>query len=164
MGTGRKRNTPRVVAWAYTVFPLGTLQQNPYREELYEGETVLRGPGVLDMKSGACMILELLRHFAKQPTPDWQITALLKCDEEIGSRESEVLIRQLSRESDFCICMEPSKAEYCTVARKGLAPYHITAHGIAAHSRVNYQKGASAIEGLCRVIAKCMICGMIAGI
>lgn len=137
-----------------TVFPIGTLVENPYRKELRNGESVLRGPGVLDMKSGVCMCLELLRHFGKQPIPDYKITAVFNCDEEIGSEESEAIIRKLARESSFCLCMEPSKSDFCTVARKSLTAYRITAHGVAAHSGVNYLKGASAIEGLCRVIAK----------
>ena len=44
--------------------------------------------------------------------------------------------------------------EFCTVARKSLTAYRITAHGVAAHSGVNYLKGTSAIEGLCRVVSK----------
>ncbi len=137
-----------------TVFPLGTYDQNPYREEIQEGERVLRGPGVLDMKSGVLMTVQLLRHFASHPIPGVRITAVFNCDEEIGSGESAPLIRRLCRESEFCLCLEPSIPGYCTVARKGLLPYRLTAHGIAAHSGVNYQKGASAIEGLCRVIAR----------
>ncbi len=137
-----------------TVFPIGTYPNNPYRQEYREGKRILRGPGVLDMKSGVLMTVQLLRHFANHPIPGVCIKALFNCDEEIGSGESEAVIRALCRESDFCICMEPSIPGHCTVARKGLLPYRITAKGVAAHSGVNYQKGASAIEGLCRVIAR----------
>ncbi len=151
VGKGNKRVL--LLGHKDTVFPLGTYEQNPYRIEERDGERVLCGPGVLDMKCGVLMAIELLRQFAKNQLPGVCITALFNCDEEIGSRESREIICQLSRQSVFCICLEPSVPGYCTVARKGLQPYTITAKGIAAHSGVNYKAGTSAIEGLCRVIA-----------
>lgn len=152
IGEGEKRIL--LLGHKDTVFPVGTLARNPFRVETREGREILRGPGVLDMKSGVCMTLELLRHFAKQPIPGYRITALFNCDEEIGSGESEEIIRAFCKKSRFCLCMEPSVPEFCTVARKSLTAYRITAHGVAAHSGVNYLKGASAIEGLCRVVSK----------
>ena len=131
-----------------TVFPVGTVAQHPYTRE---GD-VLYGPGVLDMKSGVLMILEILRHFSDKMPPDWTVTALLNCDEEIGSLQSSPRILELSRESEVCLCMEPSKPGYCTVARKGLITFTIATSGVAAHSGVNYHLGHSAIQGLCRII------------
>ena len=54
-----------------TVFPVGTVARHPYTRE---GD-VLYGPGVLDMKSGVLMILEILRHFSDKMPPDWTVTA-----------------------------------------------------------------------------------------
>ena len=64
-----------------TVFPVGTVEKHPYTRE---GD-ILRGPGVLDMKSGVLMILEIFRHFSDKMPPDFSLVALLNCDEEIGS-------------------------------------------------------------------------------
>ena len=131
-----------------TVFPVGTVKKHPYTRE---GD-ILRGPGVLDMKSGVLMILEIMRHFAGRLPADWSIVALLNCDEEIGSLQSSPRILELSRESEACLCMEPSKPGYCTVARKGLITFTITTSGVAAHFGVNYLLGHSAIQALSRII------------
>lgn len=137
-----------------TVFSLGGAEKNPFRMEERDGQHVLRGPGVLDMKSGVCMMIELLRHFVASPLQDWRITAIFNCDEEIGSGESSEVIYEYLKQSDYCLCFEPAKPGQCVVARKGLSAYRITAHGISSHSGVNYLAGASAIEGLCRVVSK----------
>ena len=137
-----------------TVFSLGGAEKNPFRMEERDGQQVLRGPGVLDMKSGVCMMIELLRHFAASPLQDWRITAIFNSDEEIGSGESSAAIYEYLDASDYCLSFEPSIAEHCTVARKGIAAFAITAYGVSAHSGSNYLAGASAIEGLSRVIAQ----------
>ena len=131
-----------------TVFPVGTVAKHPYTRQ---GD-VLQGPGVLDMKSGILMILEIMRHFSDKMPPEWSIVALLNCDEEIGSLQSSPRILELARQSEACLCMEPSKPGYCTVARKGLITFTITTSGVAAHSGVNYHLGHSAIQALCRII------------
>ena len=131
-----------------TVFPAGTVAQHPYSRN----GNVLQGPGVLDMKSGVLMILEILRHFSDKLPPAWSIVALLNCDEEIGSLQSSPKILELAKESEACLCMEPSKPGYCTVARKGLITFTITTTGVAAHSGVNYHLGHSAIQALSRII------------
>lgn len=131
-----------------TVFPVGTVAKHPYTRE---GD-ILRGPGVLDMKSGVLMILEIFRHFSDKLPPDFSLVALLNCDEEIGSLQSSPRILELARGSEACLCMEPSKPGYCTVARKGLITFTITTSGVAAHSGVNYHLGHSAIQALSRII------------
>lgn len=131
-----------------TVFPVGTVAQRPYTRQ----GNILQGPGVLDMKSGVLMILEILRHFSGKMPPEWSLVALLNCDEEIGSLQSSPRILELARESEACLCMEPSKPGYCTVARKGLITFTIATSGVAAHSGVNYHLGHSAIQALSRII------------
>ena len=131
-----------------TVFPEGTVAKHPYTRQ---GD-ILTGPGVLDMKSGVLMILEILRHFSDKMPRDWSLVALLNCDEEIGSLQSSPRILELARESEACLCMEPSKPGYCTVARKGLITFRINTSGVAAHSGVNYHLGHSAIQALSRII------------
>ena len=133
-----------------TVFKKGDLQTNPFRIETDDsGRRVLRGPGVLDMKTGDVMIVEILRHFAKKPIPGWKLTALFTSDEEFGSPDSRNLITKMGKAADFCFVMEPCIEGMCTIIRKGIASYHLTAEGISAHSGVNYTKGASAIQALC---------------
>lgn len=146
IGTGAKQLL--LLGHMDTVFPVGTVAQHPYSRQ---GDT-LYGPGVLDMKSGVLMILEIMRHFNGKLPEDWSIVALLNCDEEIGSLQSSPRILELARESEACLCMEPSKPGYCTVARKGLITFTISTSGVAAHSGVNYHLGHSAIQALSRII------------
>ncbi len=137
-----------------TVFKMGDLAEHPFREETRDGETVLRGPGVLDMKAGDCMIVEMLRHFKDHLPEGWRLTALLNCDEEVGSGESEEWIREEARRSVCALVTEPSIPGMCTVVRKGITAYRIEAEGVSAHSGVNYEKGASAIEALASAITR----------
>ena len=146
IGTGSKQIL--MLGHMDTVFPVGTVEKHPYSRQ---GD-VLYGPGVLDMKSGVLMILEIMRHFNGKLPADWSLVALLNCDEEIGSLQSSPRILELARESEACLCMEPSKPGYCTVARKGLITFTISTSGVAAHSGVNYHLGHSAIQSLCRII------------
>ena len=147
IGTGPKQIL--LLGHMDTVFPVGTVAQHPYTRT----GNVLQGPGVLDMKSGVLMILEIMRHFADKLPAEWSIVALLNCDEEIGSLQSSPRILELAKESEVCLCMEPSKPGYCTVARKGLITFTIAASGVAAHSGVNYHLGHSAIQALSRIIS-----------
>ena len=146
IGTGSKQIL--MLGHMDTVFPVGTVAKHPYSRQ---GD-VLYGPGVLDMKSGVLMILEIMRHFNGKLPADWSLVALLNCDEEIGSLQSSPRILELARESEACLCMEPSKPGYCTVARKGLITFTVSTSGVAAHSGVNYHLGHSAIQSLCRII------------
>lgn len=131
-----------------TVFPVGTVQERPFAQQ---GD-LLFGPGVLDMKSGVLMILEILRYYSGNLPDGWSLCALLNGDEEIGSKESSELIVKEAEKSVACLCMEPSKPDYCTVARKGLITFRVKLHGVAAHSGVNYLMGHSAVQAAARMI------------
>lgn len=131
-----------------TVFSADTVEKRPFRRD---GD-ILTGPGVLDMKSGVLMIVEIMRHFADNLPDDWSVCAVINCDEEIGSRQSRDLILERARESKACLCLEPMAPGWCTVARKGLYSLRIRVKGVAAHSGVNYQAGRSAIQELCRIV------------
>ena len=131
-----------------TVFPLGTVAERPFTRK---GDK-LYGPGVLDMKSGVLMILEIMRHYSGQLPEDVCLCGLLNCDEEIGSADSKELIMSEGKKSIACLCMEPSKPNFCTVARKGLVTFTVDVSGVAAHSGVNYHLGRSAIQGICNII------------
>ncbi len=131
-----------------TVFPTGTVQKRPF--SIKDGK--MYGPGVLDMKSGVLMILDIMKYFNGKLPEDWSLCALLNADEEIGSHESMDKIMELAKQSVACFCMEPSKPGFVTVARKGLATFKIRTYGKEAHSGVNYLIGASAIQEVARII------------
>ncbi len=148
LGTGSKQIL--MIGHMDTVFDVGTVAKRPFRRE----GNKLYGPGVLDMKSGDLMILEIMRNLADKIPEDYCLCGLLNCDEEIGSKESKEKIMELGKASIACLCMEPSKPGYCTVARKGLITFRVKTSGVAAHSGVNYHLGFSAIQGLCNIITK----------
>ena len=91
-----------------TVFPLGTIQKTPYRED---GEKIF-GPGTLDMKTGIVIALAAIEEAQKQGLTR-PVTLLCTSDEEIGSHTSRVLIESLARESALVLVMEA----HCSMAR-----------------------------------------------
>jgi glutamate carboxypeptidase len=139
-----------------TVYPLGALKTMPCKIE----DGLLRGPGVLDMKSGIALMLHaieaLQQWHGELPRP---VTVFLVSDEEIGSRSSRKITESLARKSAGVLVLEPAAGLRGAVktARKGVGEYTLRVQGIAAHAGLDPGKGHSAILELARqivVIAK----------
>jgi glutamate carboxypeptidase len=135
-----------------TVYPLGTLAGMPCKIE--NGR--LRGPGVLDMKSGIALMLhaiEALQAWHGQlPRP---VTVFLVSDEEVGSYSSRKTTEALAKESAGVLVLEPAAGLRGAVktARKGVGEYRLRVKGVAAHAGLDPGKGHSAILELARQIA-----------
>jgi glutamate carboxypeptidase len=135
-----------------TVYPLGTLAKMPCKIE--KGR--LRGPGVLDMKSGIalmlCAIEALQEWHGTVPRP---ITVFLVSDEEIGSHSSRKVTESLAKRSAGVLVLEPAAGPRGAVktARKGVGEYTLRVKGVAAHAGLDPAKGHSAIVELARQIA-----------
>jgi glutamate carboxypeptidase len=136
-----------------TVYPLGTLANMPCA--IKNGH--LRGPGVLDMKSGIALMLHAIEalqawHSGQLPRP---VTVLLVSDEEVGSRSSRKITEALAKESAGVLVLEPAAGLRGAVktARKGVGEYTLRVKGIAAHAGLDPGKGHSAILELARQIA-----------
>ena len=135
-----------------TVYPLGTLAKIPCKLE--NGR--LRGPGVLDMKSGIVLMLyaiEALREWhGALPRP---VTVLLVSDEEVGSHSSRKITESLAKKSAGVLVLEPAAGPRGAVktARKGVGEYALRVKGVAAHAGLDPAKGHSAIVELARQIA-----------
>jgi glutamate carboxypeptidase len=135
-----------------TVYPFGTLATMPCH--IKNGR--LFGPGVLDMKSGvalAMQVIEALRSWNEDTLPR-PVTVLLVSDEEIGSHSSRRITESLAKKSAAVLVLEPSYGLHGAVktARKGVGEYHIKVTGKAAHSGLDFEKGQSAILELARQI------------
>jgi glutamate carboxypeptidase len=125
-----------------TVFPLGTIQKTPFRED---GEKIF-GPGALDMKAGIVIALAAIEEAQKQGLKR-PITLLCTSDEEIGSHTSREQIERLAKESALVLVMEGALLDGSLKTwRKGVGSLWIKVKGRAAHSGGDHQAGRNAIE------------------
>ena len=147
----RKRNGAKPVlllGHLDTVWPIGTLRNMPCR--IAEGR--LWGPGTLDMKAGVAMALIAMEMLAEANLLQREIILLLNSDEEIGSPVSRPVTESLAAECDAVFVLEPAQGLAYKTARKGTGNWRIDIRGIAAHAGVDFEKGASALSELSRVI------------
>ena len=129
-----------------TVFPLGTLEMMPFREQ---GDKLF-GPGVLDMKGGLVITLTAIAALVESgQMPARSITAFFNTDEEMGSYESREIIEKLAKDAALVLVHEPSEPDGALLTwRKGTGKFNVKVKGRAAHSGGAHQKGLNAIEEL----------------
>ncbi len=132
-----------------TVYPLGTLKTMP--SKIAKGR--VWGPGALDMKSGVALMLQVLGGLQAKGLIR-PVIVLLVSDEEVGSQSSRKITEALARKSAAVLVLEPSYGSQGAVktARKGVGEYLINIDGVAAHSGLDFERGASAILELSRQI------------
>ncbi len=131
-----------------TVWPIGTLRQMPCR--IADGR--LWGPGTLDMKVGVAMALTAIEMLAEADLLTRETILLLNSDEEIGSPISRPITESLAHECSAVFVLEPAQGLAYKTARKGTGNWRIEIRGVAAHAGVDFEKGASALRELSRVI------------
>ncbi|MGA9672136.1 MAG: M20 family metallopeptidase [Terracidiphilus sp.] len=131
-----------------TVWPLGTLKTMPCR--IADGR--LWGPGTLDMKAGVAMAFTAIEMLIEAGLLQNEILLLLNSDEETGSPVSRPITEQLAAECAAVFVLEPAQGLAYKTARKGTGNWRIDVTGVAAHAGVDFEKGASAIRELARVV------------
>lgn len=127
-----------------TVYPLGILQQMPWRE----AEGRYWGPGVLDMKAGLAFFVFAVRALRALEIPVRRsVKLLLVSEEEVGSPSSRPLTEKTAAGAQAVLVLEPGTGleGKLKTARKGIGRYHVTITGHAAHAGVDFAQGASAI-------------------
>jgi glutamate carboxypeptidase len=133
-----------------TVWPVGTLKTMPCRV----GDGRLWGPGTFDMKAGAAMALTAIEMLGEAGLLNREIVLLLTSEEEIGSPVSRPITERLATECAAVYVLEPAQGGAYKTARKGTGNWRIEVTGVAAHAGVDFEKGASAIRELVRVVEK----------
>jgi glutamate carboxypeptidase len=131
-----------------TVWPLGTLKTMPCR--VSDGR--LWGPGTLDMKVGVAMAFTAIEMLLEASLLNRPVTLLLNSDEEVGSTASRPITEKLAAECTAVYVLEPAQGLAYKTARKGTGNWRVAVEGIAAHAGVDYEKGASAVAELARLI------------
>jgi glutamate carboxypeptidase len=136
-----------------TVWPTGTLQKMPFREE--NGR--LYGPGIFDMKGGVSfflMAVEAMREL--RIAPCGTVSLLLVSDEEVGSPSSRPLTEAEASSASLALVLEPALGieGRAKTARKGTGHFQLRVTGRAAHAGIDFAAGASAITELAGQIGK----------
>jgi glutamate carboxypeptidase len=81
-----------------------------------------------------------------------EIIMLLNSEEEVGSPVSRPITESLAAECSAVYVLEPAQGLAYKTARKGTGNWRIDVSGIAAHAGVDFEKGASAIRELARIV------------
>jgi glutamate carboxypeptidase len=131
-----------------TVWPLGTLKAMPCRT----ADGRLWGPGTLDMKAGVAMAFTAIEMLIEARLLKQEIVLLLNSDEEVGSTVSRPITERLANECAAVYVLEPAQGLAYKTARKGIGNWRIDVAGVAAHAGVDFERGASAIRELARVV------------
>jgi glutamate carboxypeptidase len=151
--TGSKKSSPAggpvlLLGHLDTVWPLGTLKTMPFRQD--GGQ--LFGPGVLDMKAGVAIAFTAIELLTVAGMLTREVVLLLNSDEEVGSPVSRPITERIAAECAAVYVLEPAQGLAYKTARKGTGNWRIDIKGVSAHAGVDFEKGASAVRELARVI------------
>lgn len=139
--------SPRVllIGHADTVFFAGTAAERPFT--ITDG--IATGPGVADMKGGLVVMVAALAAMDPTDLDRLDVTIMVNGDEEQGSQHSQPHFVVAARDADVALVFEPGRAGGMAVhARRGAQRYRVVVVGKAAHTGVNPQDGANALEAL----------------
>ncbi|CAM3593566.1 M20 family metallopeptidase [Deinococcus frigens] len=138
-----------VLAHADTVWPHGTLEKMPWRQD---GDR-LYGPGTYDMKAGIVGLFHALRALDHQ-WPRGGVQVLLSPDEETGSASSRAHIEAAAGVARAVLVVEPPVADSHNLktGRKGTGHFSLHFQGVASHAGNKPEEGASAITAAARAV------------
>jgi glutamate carboxypeptidase len=109
------------------------------------------------MKAGIAMFVFAMRALRELDIPvRHEVQLLVNSDEETGSLHSRATTEAIAKRCNAVLVLEPGTGLEGKVktARKGIGSYRVAVHGVAAHSGVDFEKGASAVVELARQISE----------
>lgn len=106
------------------------------------------GPGIYDMKGGNAMAVAALQHLhATGRRPRLPVSVMMIPDEEVGSPSSRAAIEEEALRHRAALVFEPSgEGGKFTVARHGIARWHLRTLGRPAHAGAYHAEGRSAVR------------------
>ncbi|MGB5498045.1 MAG: M20 family metallopeptidase [Maribacter sp.] len=149
----RKKPLQLLLGHCDTVWEKNTLVKMPISKK----NSKMTGPGIYDMKAGLTQLIFSLQAIHKMSLKtSLSPIILINSDEEIGSRESQHIIKRLAKISERAFVLEPPLGYEgkLKTARKGLGQFTITVTGKAAHAGLDPGKGVNAIVELSHQIQR----------
>lgn len=106
------------------------------------------GPGIYDMKGGNSIAFSALAHLhAQGRRPRLPVSVMMIPDEEVGSPSSRAMIEAEARRHRAALVVEPSgEGGRITIARHGIARWHLRTLGRPAHAGAYHAEGRSAVR------------------
>jgi len=104
------------------------------------------------MKAGVAMAFTAIELGTGAGLLSRPVILLLNSEEEIGSPVSRPITERIAQECGAVYVLEPAQGLAYKTARKGTGNWRIEVQGVAAHAGVDFEKGASAILELGRVV------------
>jgi glutamate carboxypeptidase len=106
------------------------------------------GPGIYDMKGGNAIALSALAEMHMRGNrPRLGVTVMMIPDEEVGSPTSRAAIEAEALRHKAVLVVEPSgEGGKVTIARHGIARWHLRTHGRPAHAGAYHAEGRSAVR------------------
>lgn len=118
--------------------------------------THLKGPGVIDMKGGIALMLEVLKELKMTAPEQWaKIKILINEDEETGSKSSAKQMDALVQGIQTAIVLEPgTPAGEFVHSQSGVLWTELKIHGKASHAGLSHKLGKNACVELSKLITK----------
>jgi glutamate carboxypeptidase len=106
------------------------------------------GPGIYDMKGGNAIAVAALQHLhANGRRPRLPVSVMMIPDEEVGSPSSRAAIEAEALRHRAALVFEPSgEGGKFTIARHGIARWHLRTIGRPAHAGAYHAEGRSAVR------------------